>query len=288
MLGTWSRRFAGKENSRNGHRCNCHQTPANDDDARLVHEVSQLLAPASHSAARVGGSPALVRNILLDIVTLTLATAEQEGNGSDAYRAVRNALVGIRDNPNLRTDVSPPPISPERRDDVAPLTPRTARRGLGATGAVQIPDGMWNRHAPTNWAWVAASTPLVGATQGKAVTTLAHKMAEDGLLTRLPNAPPSECAGVRKAQIGHKGSVHREARLVIGMSRLPTEKLRQPTLEQLGAAMSLMRHLGLRVYFTKLDISNMFYTCRTPPGRDSDIRVQIGDDIYGFPELPFG
>ena len=52
--------------------------------------------------------------------------------------------------------------------------------------------------------------------------------------------------------------------------------------------MSLMRHLQLRMYFTKLDISNMFYTCRTPQGCDSGIRVQIGDDVYGFPGLPFG
>ena len=145
------------------HRCSCHETPANDDNARMLHEISQLLTPASHSAPGVGGSPALVRNILLDVVTLTLATAEQEGNATDTYRAVRDALVSIWDNPDPRTDVSPPLVSPKRRDDTTPLTPRTAGRGLGATGAVQIPDEMWTRHAPTNWAWVAASTPPVAA-----------------------------------------------------------------------------------------------------------------------------
>ena len=51
--------------------------------------------------------------------------------------------------------------------------------------------------------------------------------------------------------------------------------------------MSVVQHLNLRVYFTKLDISNMFYTCRTPPKCEVGLRVQIGDTVYGFPRLPF-
>ena len=182
---------------------------------------------------------------MIELVNLTLATAEQRGNAGDTYRAVRDALASARDNPNPHADVSPPTISPKRRE---------------------------------------ASTPPVGATTGQAVTTLARRMAADSLLTRLhaghtPNA---------RACAKRKGAFIVNARMVNHMSVPPTERLRLPSLEQLGATMSLMRHLQLRPYFRKLDISNIFYTCRPPQGSDSGICVQIGDDVYGFLGLPFG
>ena len=52
--------------------------------------------------------------------------------------------------------------------------------------------------------------------------------------------------------------------------------------------MSLVRHLKLRLFFTKSDIFNMFYTLQTPQDCDSGIRVQIRDDVYGSLWLPFG
>ena len=142
----------------------------------------------------------------------------------------------------------------------APLTPRTAERGLRATKAVPILAEIWQRHAPTNWAWVAARTPPVGTTTGQAVTALPRKMAADGLLARLPagNNPNAPAFGKRKSAT--KGAIIVDARAVNHMSVPPTKRLRLPSLGQLGAAMSLMRHLKLRVYFTKLEISNMFYT----------------------------
>ena len=204
------------------------------------------------------------------------------------FLRTRHSIWLLRPPVNPHSDVSPPPISPKRREATSPLTPRTADRGLGATGAVPIPAEMWQRHAPTNWAWVAASTPPVGATTGRAVTALARRMAADGLLTRLPagHAPNARAFGKRKSAT--KGAFIVDARVVNHMSAPPTERLRLPSLEQMGATVSLMRHLQLRVYFTKLDISNMFYTCRTPQWCDSGIRVQIGDDVCGFPGLPFG
>ena len=127
----------------------------------------------------------------------------------------------------------------------------------------------------------------MGATTGQAVTALARRMAADGLLTQLPagHAPDARAYGKRKSAT--KGAFIVDARVVNRMSAPPMEHLHLPSLEQLGATMSLMRHLQLRVHFTELDISNMFYTCHTPQGCDSGIRVQIGDDVYGFPGLPF-
>ena len=116
----------------------------------------------------------------------------------------------------------------------------------------------------------------------------APRVAADGLLTRLPagHAPKARAFGKRKSAT--KGVFIVDAQVVNRMSTPPTQRLRLPSLEQLRATMSIMRHLKLRVYFTNLDISNMFYTCRTPQGCDSGVRVPIGNDVYGFPGLPFG
>ena len=46
-------------------------------------------------------------------------------------------------------------------------------RGLRPTGSVPIPREMWRRHAPTNWAWVAAHMPPVGASKGATTEALA-------------------------------------------------------------------------------------------------------------------
>ena len=151
-LGTWSRRLSAKETSKKGPRCNCHVMPDKAGDAQVLDQIMQPLGPASRTGARAGGSPTEVQRILLDVVNLTITTAEQRGNAGATYRAVRDALVSTRDNPNPQSDVSPPPISPKRREASSLLTPRTAGRGPGATGAVPIPAEMWQRHAPTNWA----------------------------------------------------------------------------------------------------------------------------------------
>ena len=148
--------------------------PDNAGNAQVLGEIMQLLGPASRTGARVGGPPTEAQRNLLDVVDLTITTAEQRGNAGATYRAVRDVPVSTRDNPH--SDVSLPPIYPKRREASSPLAPRTANRGLRATGAVPIPAEMWQRHAPTNWTWVAASMPPVGATAGQPVTALARKM----------------------------------------------------------------------------------------------------------------
>ena len=74
MLGTWSRRL----DSKNGHRCNAHVMPNDADDASALQEINQVLELASRATARVGGSPALAHQILLDVTNLVITTAEQQ------------------------------------------------------------------------------------------------------------------------------------------------------------------------------------------------------------------
>ena len=59
--------------------------------------------------------------------------------------------------------------------------------------------------------------------------------------------------------------IKKKKRLVNLLSTPPAESLRLRSVEQLAVILSIMQHLSFRVYFTKFDRSNMFYTCRTPP-----------------------
>ena len=61
-----------------------------------------------------------------------------------------------------------------------------------------------------------------------------------------------------------------------------------PTLEQLAASMALMKARGIQLWFTKLDVSNMFYTCKLPPDQRTAFRIRVGGDTYAFAGLPFG
>ena len=49
-----------------------------------------------------------------------------------------------------------------------------------------------------------------------------------------------------------------------------------PTLEQLAASMALMKARGIQLWFTKLDVSNMFYTCKLPPDQRTAFRLRVG------------
>ena len=109
-LGSWSRRLAARGNSRNGHRCNCQVMLDSEDNAQVLQEILQLLGLASRAGAHVRGSPETFYHILLSVVKLTLTIAKHRGNAGGTYRAVRDALVSARDNPDPHSDVSPPPM----------------------------------------------------------------------------------------------------------------------------------------------------------------------------------
>ena len=61
-----------------------------------------------------------------------------------------------------------------------------------------------------------------------------------------------------------------------------------PTVEQLAATMAILKAKKVHIFFTKLDVSNMFYTCKLPPFCSDDFRVKVNGQSYAFTGLPFG
>ena len=272
-VGMWSQPLGGAADSRTGHPCNCHKVPAAPGHTAILTDIADTIPDIARKYTRIGGSRGLNQGLRIELVTTIIVEVEQEGNEQEVCVALRKTLQHLSQQNDRRTDVSPPPISPKRQEDDGPLSPRSAARGLRAMGSVPIPQEMWRRHAPTNRAWVAAHTPPVGASRGTAMEVLATRMAQDGLLTPLPEGPPQNARTFAKRKSAAKGAFVVDARIVNWYSLPPTGRLCLPSLEQLGAIMGIMRLRGIRVKFTKLDISKTFYTCCPPQEANTGIRV---------------
>mmetsp|Transcript_79407 Transcript_79407/g.132599 ORF Transcript_79407/g.132599 Transcript_79407/m.132599 type:complete len:80 (+) Transcript_79407:181-420(+) len=52
--------------------------------------------------------------------------------------------------------------------------------------------------------------------------------------------------------------------------------------------MATMKARGISLWFTKLDVSNMFYTCRLPHSESQAFRISVGKHTNAFTGLPFG
>ena len=61
-----------------------------------------------------------------------------------------------------------------------------------------------------------------------------------------------------------------------------------PPVKQLAATRGIIRAKGLKIPFAKLDISNVFYTCTSPPGQASSFCRHVGVSHNAFQGLPFG
>ena len=68
----------------------------------------------------------------------------------------------------------------------------------------------------------------------------------------------------------------------------PPPPLVLSTLEQLAATMATVKACGTAVVFTKLDVSNMFYTCKLLHHCQDYFRIHINGRCYGFTGLPLG
>ena len=65
-------------------------------------------------------------------------------------------------------------------------------------------------------------------------------------------------------------------------------RLRLPTMESLAAYLRSVATAGRTTYFCKLDVSNMFWSCRLPKSEAGNVRFGVRGKVLGFHSLPFG
>ena len=101
-----------------------------------------------------------VKDLLRDYMMTTMCRWNEEaGPVNHHLGAVMHELAT---NVEAATDISPPDISPSssRRHGSKLVVPvEVAEKGLGDTGAIDIPDSVWDAMAPANFLWASEGTP---------------------------------------------------------------------------------------------------------------------------------
>ena len=118
--------------------------------------------------------------------------------------------------------------------------------------------------------------------------TLAAAMERDGLLRRCPDTAGANLRAFPKPKSAEKGALIAELRLLNSLMGSPPVPFELPSLEQLAGLMEICKARGVTTGYTKLDISNMFWSVRLPPEYVDSFRFRVRGTTYAIPSLPFG
>ena len=103
---------------------------------------------------------------------------------------------------------------------------------------------------PTNLDWALDKSDEQPSSKDPSLRALAERLVQDGLLLRADGRKPNARAWV------------------------------QPKSSEKCNLIDLI--------FTKLDIFNMFWSCRMPEEYQQSVRIGVAERVYSFPSLPFG
>ena len=208
---------------------------------------------------------------------------------------VHQLLHQLATDPSILSDTSP--TSTRATTDVSPtegtpsqssVTPEMVQRGLGTAGHVEIASSLWQSCAPANFQWAADHAPQQRALLDPLLLMLASNLAESGLLCELPPHFLPNAKAYLKPKSAQKCA------MIVNMIPINDHCLPPPppfTLPHLDAlahtiTVALLRRQPL--FFTKLDISNMFWTCKMPAEHRHAVRIGVCGKVFSFPGLPFG
>ena len=189
-------------------------------------------------------------------------------------------------------DVSPTgDISPTGDQDGNPDRGRLtveASKGLGLAGRVQVPQEMWDRLGPCNWAEAHADAAEQRAGRDIKLAAMIQRVHADGLIDRVQDGRRPNVKAFTKCKSATKGA------MIINMVPLnarcgaPGQRIKLPTLEHLGDTFQEAARDSRTMWFCKLDVANMFWSCWMPEEERSTIRIGVMDEVCGFHGLPFG
>ena len=185
--------------------------------------------------------------------------------------------------PNHSTDTSPTEGTPSQ----ASVTPDMVQRGLGDAGHVDIPQPLWQSCAPANYTWATEQAPPQCHSHDPLLLMLASKLEASGLLCECPPHLRPNAKAYLKPKSAQKCA------LIVNMIPindrcLPPPPFTLPSLDSLAHVITVALLRGRPLYFTKLDISNMFWSCKVPAEHRHAVRIGVCGKVFSFPGLPFG
>ena len=153
--GTWSRRLNGGTDSSSGALCTCNAPTKMRHSPRM--DMSALMEAVAGKMASRKGRVGTIRRLLRELAVSVRERSGGEHRQATAEENYVHVLQAMENDEMEPWDVSPTgDISLIGDQDGNPdrgwLTVETASKGLGLVGRVQVPQEMWDRLGPCNWA----------------------------------------------------------------------------------------------------------------------------------------
>ena len=284
-LGMWSQRLGAVHSTSCGDLCRC-TTLAQMKCPECGDLVTDHWIQASKKVAEtIRVKERTVKDLLRDYMMTTMY--EEAGPVSHHLGAVMHELAT---NVEAATDISPPDISTfsSRRHRSKLVVPvEVAEKGLGDTGAIDIPGSVWDAMAPANFLWASEGTPPQPFSSDPPLVALVHTLLGQQLVAASPSQKPPNA----RAYVQHKNE--HKCFLILPMLDLNARcvdplPFKLPTLDGLAHLLQLCALRGEQLFYCTLDISNHFWSCRLPPAQRDSIKLGVGGRVYALQSLPFG
>ena len=275
-LGMWSQRLGAVHSTSCGDLCRCTTLAQMKCPERGDPVTDHWIQASKKVAETIRVKERTVKDLLRDYMMTTMCRWNEEaGPVSHHLGAVMHELAT---NVEAATDISPPDISTSssRRHRSKLVVPvEVAEKGLGDTGAIDIPDSVWDAMAPANFLWASEGTPPQPFSSDPPLVALVHTLLGQQLVAVSPSQKPPNA----RAYVQHKNE--HKCSLILPMLDLNARcvdplpfKLR--TLDGLAHLLQLCALRREQLFYCTLDISNHFWSCRLPPAQRDSIRVGVG------------
>ena len=200
-LGMWSQRLGEVHSTSCGDLCRCTALAQMKCPECEALVTDHWLQASKKVAETIRVKEQTVRDLLRDYMMTTMCRWNEEAG--PVSRHLGAVLHELATNVEAATDISPPDISTSssRRHRSKLVVPvEVAEKGLGDTGAIDIPDSVWDAMAPANFLRASEGTPPPTIFIGPAVgCTCSHPVGATACCG-FPVAKTAECKGVCPAQ----------------------------------------------------------------------------------------
>ena len=269
--------------------CHCHRWTAPDQQGALT-ALQDTLSKAAHRMSMKGPRVSTILPLLQDMAMLTMNWAWDTNTwlGSTDHLCAIMAVLADRD--PREDDISPisdtSPRPKQQPGETLPL--HVASKGIGAAGSIPINPEVWNKHLPCDMKRALLVAPDLGDSDDKALAVWAHAMHRDGLLIRCHHGTAANMRAFPKPKSQEKGALIADLRLLNALMGKPPRPFELPSMAQLAALLELLKAHNVKAFFTKLDVSNMFWSVLLPPEHSTSFRFRVQGVTYAIPSLPFG
>lgn len=279
-----SQRLRGATNSRTGDPCSCAHHPHPSVLERLILQAAKSVS--SKLKTKVG----VLVDLLMDFARLAWnRTPSLTRETAPSSSLLEQTLQVLAQEGSSVVDVSPTDsdISPTQGSS-SPVNVELAGRGLGLAGSVPIPLDLWSAVAPPMLSHIASASSIQPHSNDPALFALANRLLSDGLLLRAPPDLKPNARAFLIPKTTQKCSLIVDMRPFNALCGPPVLKLQLPSLDELAALMHIVCTGNLKLFFTKLDVSNHFWSCKVPSSAQLFVRFGVCGEVFAIPSLAFG